>query len=153
MNVAFVNPFLKATINVLSTMANLPAESGKISLKDDETALGDITGIIEMTGEQVNGTLAVSFTEGVVFEVTRRMLGDTVTEINATVTDLVGELTNMVTGGAKKSLSESGYKFDAAIPSVLSGKDHYVHHPVKGPTILVPVSTSAGDIYIELCFR
>ncbi len=153
MNVSFVNPFLNATLNVLSTMANLQAEPGEISLKHDEIALGDITGIIEMSGEKVNGTLAISFSEGVVFEVTKRMLGDIVTEINDTVTDLVGEFTNMITGGAKKPLSERGYKFDMAIPSVLSGKDHYVHHPVKGPTIVVPFSTGAGDLYIELCFK
>ena len=81
------------------------------------------------------------------------MLGEKLDSIDDTVTDMVGELTNMVTGGAKKILSEKGYRFDMALPTVISGKDHVVTHISKGPIIVVPFSTEAGDFFVELSFE
>ncbi len=153
MNVAFVNPFLSAILNILSTMAKLDAKPGKPRVKDNELACGDVTGIIGMASDQTKGTLAITFTEPVILEITRRMIEDEVSEIDDTVTDMVGEITNMVTGGAKKVLSEEGYSFDMAIPSVISGKDHIVCHKSRAPVIIVPFHTDAGDFFIEICFE
>jgi chemotaxis protein CheX len=106
-----------------------------------------------MAGEQTKGTMAVTFTTPVILSITERMLGDKLDTIDDTVTDMVGELTNMVTGGAKKILSEKGYRFDMALPTVISGKDHVVTHISKGPIIVVPFSTEAGDFFVELSFE
>jgi chemotaxis protein CheX len=81
------------------------------------------------------------------------MLGDKLDTIDDTVTDMVGELTNMVTGGAKKLLSEKGYRFDMAIPVVISGKDHIVLHKSKSPIVMIPFTTEVGDFFVELCFE
>jgi chemotaxis protein CheX len=81
------------------------------------------------------------------------MLGEEVTSIDDTVTDMVGEITNMVTGGAKRLLSEQGYRFDMAIPSVVSGKNHIIHHKSKAPIVVVPFNTQAGNFFIEICFE
>ena len=153
MNVEFVNPFLTAIINVLSTMARMEIKAGKPTIKKNEVACGDVTGIIGMASDQAKGTLAVTFTEPVILEITKRMLGEEVSSIDETVCDMVGEITNMVTGGAKSELSEKGYRFDMAIPSVIAGKDHIIHHKSKAPIIIVPFSTSAGDFFIEICFE
>jgi chemotaxis protein CheX len=153
MDVAFINPFLKAILNVLSTMATLDAKPGKPRVKKSEIAGGDVTGIIGMTSEQARGTMAITFTEPVILEITKRMLGEEVTTIDDTVSDMVGEITNMVTGGAKKVLREKGYRFDMAIPSVISGKDHIIRHKSKAPIVIVPFSTDAGDFFIEICFE
>ena len=153
MNVDFVNPFLEATLNVLKTMAKLEAKPGRPAVKSNDVAHGDVTGLIGMTGEQAKGTLAITFTEQVILEITKRMLSAEMTKINETITDMVGEITNMVTGGAKKILSEKGYRFDMAIPSVVAGKNHIIEHKSKAPIIVVPFSTGAGDFYIEVCFE
>ncbi|HAD47725.1 MAG TPA: chemotaxis protein CheX, partial [Idiomarina sp.] len=65
---------------------------------------------------------------------------------------MVGEITNMVTGGAKKTLGEKGYEFDMATPIVVSGKDHTISHRSEGPRIIMPFSHIAGKAYIEICF-
>lgn len=152
-NAEFINAFLTAALNILSTMARMKAEPGKPAIKADQVAKGDVTGLIGMAGEQTRGTLAVTFTKPVILAITERMLGEKLETIDDTVTDMVGELTNMVTGGAKKILSEKGYRFDMAIPSVISGKDHIVLHISKNPIIVVPFSTEAGDFFVELCFE
>jgi chemotaxis protein CheX len=153
MNVEFINPFLQAIMNVLSTMAMMEATPGTPTVKGNQIARGDVTGLIGMASEKARGTLAISFTEPVIFEVTKRMLGEEITVIDDTVTDMVGEITNMVTGGAKSVLSEKGYKFDMAIPSVVSGKGHTITHKSKAPIVLLPFSTEAGDFFIEICFE
>jgi len=79
----------------------------------------------------------ITFTEPVILEITKRMLGEEVAGIDDTVTDMVWEITNMVTGGAKRILSEHGYRFDMAIPSVVSVKNHVVHHKSRAPIIII----------------
>ena len=153
MKAEFISAFLTAVLNILSTMANMKATPGTPGIKADQIAKGDVTGLIGMAGEQAKGTLAVTFTKPVILAITERMLNEKLDAIDDTVTDMVGELTNMVTGGAKKILSEKGYRFDMAIPSVISGQDHVVIHKSKNPVIVVPFSTEAGDFFVELCFE
>ena len=153
MQVEFINPFLESIVNVLETMANVKATPGKPQRKEEDTAQGDVTGVIGMASEQAKGSLAITFSSAAIFDIARRMLGEEVTEINNTVTDLVGEITNMVTGGAKRGLAEQGYDFDMAIPAVIAGKNHRISHKSNGMKIIIPFSIIAGKFYVEVCFE
>jgi chemotaxis protein CheX len=152
-SVEFINPFLSSILNVLSTMAALKAEPGKPEIKKTNIAKGDVTGLIGMASEHAKGTLAITFTEPVILDIAKRMLHEEFHSVDSTVTDLVGEITNMVTGGAKRILSEQGYKFDMAIPSVVAGKGHTIRHKSKAPIIMVPFSTESGSFFVEVCFE
>ena len=149
----FLGAFIESVVNVLSTMATLEANPGTPVTKENEKAHGDVTGLISMTGAEAKGTFAITFTEKVILEVTKRMIGEEVSCIDDTVIDMVGEITNMTSGGAKKLLSEKGYRFDMAIPTVISGKDHIIRHKSKSPIIMVPFDTEAGNFFIEVCFE
>lgn len=153
MNVEFINPFLEAIRNVLSTMAQTQATPQKPILKKDKRAMGDVTGMIGMASEQTKGSMAVTFPEAVIAPIAGRMLGEEITALDETVADMVGEITNMVTGGAKRVLSEKGYMFDMAIPSMIVGKDHKVYHKTTGPVVLIPLDTEYGTFYLEVCFE
>lgn len=153
MKVEFINPFLDAILNVLNTMAMFKATPGKPAIKTSEVAKGDVTGIMGMASDLARGTLAITFPEPVILEITKRMLGEELTAIDDTVTDMVGEITNMVTGGAKRILSEQGYRFDMAIPTVVWGKNHIIHHKSKAPIVIVPFHTESGNFFIEICFE
>ena len=153
MKVEFINPFLESIINVLETMANVKAVPGKPQRKDEDISHGDVTGVIGMAGEKVKGSLAITFTSPAIFDIAKRMLGEDVREIDSTVTDLVGEITNMVTGGAKRLLAEQGYDFDMAIPAVVAGKNHHIAHKSKGMKIMVPFTILAGKFFVEICFE
>ena len=65
---------------------------------------------------------------------------------------MVGEITNMVTGGAKKELAERGFEFDMATPIVVSGRDHTISHRSEGAKLIMPFNHVAGKAYIEICF-
>ncbi len=154
MNVAFVNPFLSSFINVIKTMAQLELTPGKPKAKasQDTMARGDVSGLIGMVGSQTKGSLSISFEEGLALEIMRRMLGEAPDSVNEEVSDMVGEITNMVTGGAKRLLGEKGYDFDMATPMVVSGPSHTITHKADGTTVAMPFETEFGKATIELCF-
>jgi chemotaxis protein CheX len=153
MNVEFINPFISAFKNVLLTMAQLDLAAGAPKKKTTELAQGDVTGLLGMTGPQTKGSFSITFDEALALEIMSRMLGEKPASIDAEVIDLVGELTNMVAGGAKNTLGEKGYDFGMATPVVVSGKDHTVTHRVDGPKLILPFKTDVGKAHIEICFE
>ncbi|WDP89821.1 MAG: chemotaxis protein CheX [Desulfobacter sp.] len=151
MDVKLINPFINATINVLETMAFMSVEAGKPYLKKGTTAVGDVTGVIGLTGV-AHGTIAVTFEESCILTVVSNMLGEEMETLNEDISDAVGELTNMISGQARKELDEIGKVFKAAIPSVITGKNHTIRHYVDGPKIAIPFKTDGGEFTIEVCF-
>ncbi|NCP65554.1 MAG: chemotaxis protein CheX [Paraglaciecola sp.] len=153
MNAEFINPFITALLNVFSTMAQTELTPGKPQKKNDDVAGGDISGLIGMVGDNIQGSLSISFDEGLVLEVMHKMLGEKPTSLNADVKDMVGELTNMICGGAKNELSQKGYEFGMATPMVVSGKNHTVNHQVDGKKLMMPFIHKTGKLYLEMCFN
>lgn len=153
MNVNFINPFLESLLNVLKTMASMELKPGKPNLKKDNIAKGDVSGLIGMVGPQTKGSLSITFEESLILEIMNNMLGERPSSVNEEVTDLVGEITNMVTGGAKNLLGDKGYDFEMATPIVVSGKDHTIAHKSDGQKIIMPFTSNYGNAYIEICFE
>lgn len=120
MRAEFVNPFLASLMNVLKTMASLELKPQKPRIKKDEIARGDVSGLIGMVGPQTRGSMSITFDEALALEIMQNMLGERPNGLNEEVTDMVGEITNMVTGGAKRILAEGGFDFDMATPVVVS---------------------------------
>ncbi len=152
MDVKFINPFLTATVNVLKTMAFVEPKPGKPFIKKDKIALGDVTGIIGLSGD-VTGTLSITFEENTIKHILSNMFGEEVKEINDEVRDGVGELTNMICGDARKMLQQQGINIKAAIPSIVSGKNHTIQHITAGPVIALPFTTEAGKFVVEFTFK
>ena len=152
MDVKFMNPFLESIMNVLETMAQMKANPQKPFKKKDNKAVGDITGIIGMAGEQTRGSMAITFGEETIVHITSQILMEKIPSLDETVVDMVGELTNMVSGGAKGLLADRGFRFEMAIPTTVVGKNHTIMHKTPGPIIVIPFKTIAGDFVMELCF-
>lgn len=153
MNVEFINPFLQSLINVISTMANMQLTPGKPKLKTDNLAKGDVSGLIGMVGPQTKGSMSITFDQKLILEIMQNMLGENPGKINEEITDLVGEITNMVTGGAKNMLGSKGYEFEMATPMVVSGIGHTISHKANGKKIIMPFSSPYGNAHIEICFE
>ncbi|MBU2871448.1 chemotaxis protein CheX [Colwellia sp. E2M01] len=152
MNVEFINPFLSSMLNVMSTMAQMELVPEKPRLKKDEIAMGDVSGLIGMVSDQAKGSLSITFEGPLALATMKKMVGEAPDEVNEEITDLVGEITNMVTGGAKRMLSEKGIEFDMATPIVVSGLNHRIHHKAKGPIVIIPLKNELGKAYIEFSF-
>jgi len=152
MNADFINPFLDSLLNVLKTMASTTLKPGKPTLKNNATAHGDVSGLIGLIGPDTKGSLSISFEESLALKIMMKMLGEAPEKVNEEVTDMVGEITNMVTGSAKNLLGNKGYDFDMATPVVVSGKDHTISHLSDGTKIMIPFTSPDGNAVIEICF-
>lgn len=93
-------------------------------------------------------TLTTSSALGIV----SAMLYEDQAELNDAVTDAVGELTNMISGQARKGLVGMGMVFEGAIPSVITGTGHTIRHVSTSAILAIPFETSHGPLMVEVCF-
>lgn len=149
MDVELINPFLSATLNVLSTMAQTKVTPGKPELKKDNHTFGAVTGIIGMAGDHIGGNLIISFEEAAILAIVNRMLGEDNKIITEGVVDAVGEITNIICGGAKSIFSEQGLSIGMATPMMLLGKGVELNQLSKKQLITIPLSTPEGKFVIE----
>jgi chemotaxis protein CheX len=152
MNVKFINPFLDGTVSVLKTMAFVEPRAAKPYLKVDNLAKGDVSGIIGLTGS-ATGSLALSFSEAAILKIVSNMLGENIKSLNSDIKDAVGEITNMISGVARKHLEAEGFYIQAAIPTVVSGKDHSITHVLGGPSLIIPFEIDEGTFVVDVCLN
>ncbi len=152
MDVKIINPFLEAAVNVLKTMAMMDPKPGKPFLKNDAVAIGDVSGIIGITGD-AQGSMSISFSEECIKTIVTNLFGIPVNEINEEVRDAVGELTNMICGDARRRLEANNVSLQAGTPTVVAGKNHSITHVHSGPCIAIPFETQSGNFVIEVAFN
>ena len=150
MNVAFVNPFISATVNMFKTMMALEVKPGVPRVKTEPFPTYDISGIIGLSGE-AQGTIALSFPKIMALKLVSHMLGAEIKVVGDELADGVGELTNIVAGNAKVGLTE--YKLSISLPNVVIGKDHMLRSPSGFPSIIVPFTSAMGSFAMEVSLK
>ena len=152
MKAKYINPFIKAIVEVLKVMAFVKVKASKPYLKKDDMATGDVSAIVGMTG-QSNGTFSLSFDEAGILAIATNMFGEKITKLDREVTEVVGEIANMVSGQARRELETMGLVLDGAIPSVFGGTNHNILHFTEGPKIAIPFTMEEGKLTMEVCFE
>ena len=152
MDAKIINPFLEAAVNVLKTMAMTEAKPGRPFIKKDQTAIGDVSGIIGITGD-AQGSMSLSFEAPCICSIVTSLFGMPVNEINEEVKDAVGEMTNMICGDARRRLEGIGISLQAGTPTVVAGKNHSITHIHTGPCLAVPFETPNGKFVVEVAFN
>ncbi|MBD3166849.1 chemotaxis protein CheX, partial [bacterium] len=130
MDVKYINPFIQSLMNTVEMMLGVTPAMQAPYVKEDKVTQGDITGIIGFAERNITGSVALSFPSVTALNVYEMMTGEAVTEINRDVQDSIGELANIVAGGAKTELAKMGLSFHISIPSVIVGKNHAITHKV-----------------------
>lgn len=150
MKAELINPFLSSAKNVIETMCQTPVTPGKPELKTGKTSYGEVTGIIGMTADDIHGSMLVSFEKKCILNIVANMLMEPVKDqLDDEIVDAVGELTNMICGGAKAQLSKLDHKFDLATPTMVVGQGVEISHYSDAPTIVIPFSTEHGGFVVE----
>ncbi len=152
MNAEFINPFLKAAVNVLSMMAFVNPVAGKPFLKSDNKAQGDISGVIGLTGA-TRGVVVFTLSQAAALKIVGSMLGEHYDHLTPEVSDAIGELTNMISGDARRELAGKGFKFEAGLPSIIKGPDHVIENMTKGPTVAIPFDIDGAKFVVEMSFE
>lgn len=76
------------------------------------------------------------------------LLGEPQLEINSDVLDIIGELTNLIAGGAKTQLSE--LRMSMSLPSVIIGKDHIIYCNSGARPISILFESPMGAVHIDV---
>lgn len=147
-----INAFADSAINVIKTMAFVDAAAGGAYPKQGRVAQGDVSGIIGFTGSVV-GSFAVSFSEKCILKIASNMLNEEFPKITKDIEDAVGELTNIISGDARKRLHNERLTIAASLPTVVSGKDHTIEHVLGTSSIVIPFTTADGPFAIDVCVK
>jgi len=150
----YIHALLNGTINVLKTMASTNPKPGKPYKKGDKKTLGDVSGIIGLTGA-AKGAVVVSFSKACALKIVSTMLMEDYTEINEEVKDAVGEITNMISGDARRNLEDLGMAFKAGIPTIIIGKCHEIKYKCSGPCycFVIPFTCDGLEFFVEASFE
>ncbi len=151
-DIEIAKPFIQATQNILSMMAMLESKPGKPYVKKGKAAKGDVSAIIGITGEK-NGTFAISFSKECAVQIVKQMLGDDIEDLLTDVQDAVGEISNMISGHARRGLADMGLKLQGSTPSVVMGDNHVIRHMTRGAVVAIPFETKFGHFMVEFCFE
>jgi chemotaxis protein CheX len=81
-----------------------------------------VTGCVAFAGEHINGAVYLHLGAPFASQVAAAMLGLTPEDLGqAEVNDVVGEVTNMLTGGLKSWLCDSGAECAVSTPAIIRG--------------------------------
>lgn len=147
-DVNLLNPFIGATIDCLKQMARVEPARKRVFIKKDPLMHGDICGIIGMTNG-ITGSCVVSFPDALARRLVARLLGDNeFTIAPAMVQDGIGEIANMIAGGAKRAFIAIGtYRFDISTPTVVAGEPVRLFNPQD--TVSVACEFTANPDWLE----
>ena len=125
----YLEPFIESTQRVFSKMAGMDAEFKGIYFKNNLRILGDVSGIIGLSG-RTEGTVVITFRWDLAKKVVSKVMRVKETEINAeAIHDGVGEIINMISGAAKKTLCKLSCNFQLSIPTIIVGWGHEAGYP------------------------
>lgn len=138
LKIELIAPFIDATKETLATMVSMQVRRKEVFIKQGYEMYGDVSGVIGLSGA-TTGTCALSMPSTLAERAIRSMLMTPDDEVLAEseIRDGVGELINMIAGGAKTKLSSTMYKFNMTLPTIISGGKHEVFH--RGGTYCVVI--------------
>lgn len=150
MDASYITPFIRSSQNLFETMLQLPVTIGIPTLQKDPTPTYDISGIISMSGD-VYGVVVLSFPTATANRVVSLFTGTQMTREHEDFADAVGELVNMVTGGAKAQFA--GKNVSISCPSVVIGSDHVVSNRRDMVSVRIPCECDCGHFAVEVSIR
>ena len=151
MDPSLITPFVKSIQNVFSTMLQLEVQVCDPCIRNSDKPTHDVSGIIGMSGD-VTGSIVLSFEMETAESVVSLFCGERIDPTSPDFADAVGELVNMVSGGAKASFPDNK-NVSISVPSVIVGKDHTVARQSDIPCVAIPCSCDCGEFVIEVTIR
>ncbi len=153
MDARLINPFVSAMVNALETMLEVSPVRGTPYLKNENLTQGDISAVIGFAGAKVRGSVAISFPTPVALRIYSLMMGEKVYRLTDEVQDVVGELANIVAGGAKSELANDGLTFNISIPTVVVGKGHSLGTKRDVPVMVIPFDIGKHRFVMEVSMK
>ncbi len=147
MDARYVNPFIRSVCNTFETMCHTTVKVGKPQLKSGDDPSADVSGVIGFSGDAA-GSVVLHFSFEVASKAASAFAGAEIDQEHGDFADAIGELANMVAGGAKAQFD--GLNISISLPNVVVGRNHSVSASKSTPRLLIPVETGLGFFYLEV---
>ncbi|HEY8347892.1 MAG TPA: chemotaxis protein CheX [Symbiobacteriaceae bacterium] len=152
MKVEFLNPFVYAGMQVLSSEAGVSRwELGKPYLVRMDKTRHAANVVIGVTGA-VYGLVIYGMDLAVAKAVVKAMVGAPLKLNDPMAESALGELGNLITGLASTLLEEKGYPCRISPPAIVRGTAVRLTE-VTIPMVVVPMTTALGAIHIQLALE
>jgi chemotaxis protein CheX len=149
-NTFYINPIIAGLEEAFNVQLDCKIERTGLGLMENNQALYPVSGIIGISGKGV-GTVVLSMSESVAIKAASTMLMDPdIAEVNDDVMDAVGEITNIVCGGAKAKLAQ--LHLSMSLPNVLCGANCRLHFPQNSHPIYIPFKCIWGPLALQIGF-
>jgi chemotaxis protein CheX len=143
MKVEYINPFISSMIAVFDTMLGSELTRGTPYLKTNVQPDYEISGVLGLSGK-ARGVVVLSLCREAALSATEVLLGERPLDINADVTDAIGELANMVAGSSKAKLEH--LDLSLSLPTIVVGKWHSIEFPKNTIPICIPFDCAWGPV-------
>lgn len=122
---------------------------GKGSVQFD----GDMSGIVGIIQEKLEGTLTVCFPQATIKRLVPLLLGDGIEVTQDVAIDAVGEVTNMIFGQLKTELNGRGFRVRFSLPSVVKGSGSFISHLHEGGYMMLVFDLEGSRFQIHLAIH
>jgi len=148
MNSQHIRCFLESTENLFSTMLSSSVEFAKPEMQHRDAKHHDICGIIGLSGDLV-GSVVIGLPTETAVNAVEAFVGMRIEPENADFPDAIGELANIVAGGAKAKME--GGSISISCPSVVIGTDYTIQRPLKSSSVRIPCRSPFGRFDLIVC--
>ncbi len=147
MDVRYINPFIDSVKHVFATALETEIFISDPFVRTDTELLADVSAVINLSGDAVGSvTLCLPVRSAVQFA--SKFAGMEISKDSEDFADAVGELANMVAGGAKAKLD--GLSCNISLPHVVIGKDHILPGSKAMPKLVLPCDSALGRFWVEV---
>ena len=155
LNPEFIVPFIDATRSAFEIMLQMKLKQKEAYIKKNYVMFGDISGSIGISGN-VCGIVSVSLPADFALHCIRTLMQEEedVVLSDTVVHDGVGELINMIAGGAKTTLSGGTNSINFTLPTIISGRGHEMYHK-EGPCnpSIIFESDDGKEFALDVCIQ
>ena len=148
-NPKLIVPFVNSVRSVFSTMVGMATILERPHVKTQPATTFDVSSIIGFSGDVI-GSVVVSFERSAAEKLVEAFAGGPIEFGTADFADAVGELANMIAGGAKKHLGNAA---TITTPNVVIGAGHSIARLSGVPCIVIPCRTDVGAFAVEISIK
>ena len=144
-----INVFLQAVMKTIEANTKIKPTPGKAFAKPEAKTLGEFTGIINMTGKAMKGTVAISAERIACKELALELFQNQEIEINNTLlADVIGEFANQIAGNSRSLFLKINKNLAISTPTVISGIGHTIEFKAKAPALVLPFIWKGKNIFV-----
>lgn len=147
MDVKYINPFIKSIKNVFQTMLSTDVAFGKPFVQGSGQTKPDVSSVIGFSGD-ASGAVVLAFNRATAVTIASKFAAIELAIDHPDFADALGELANMVAGGAKADFE--GLNVAISLPSVIVGAGHEITNSKAHPSLVIPCETEMGVFNVHV---